>query len=212
VQTAWMMSAPRTASGSRREQRSEKSRVTKVATQVTRLLTCVRAPAPSFTADADMLPPTIMPPKSASEVGEGVRVQFLIGVHLVPVLHGELVRSPERLAEDTRQYTDLPAAPCRGSPPGAPAGSSPTAVRRAACDDLDPYFPARSSAELKPIAPKRTTSLPVSSCSGAAARRGSASETAPAAKVAQLASAVLAGSGGASRIVLPSGLGTPNSL
>ena len=63
--TAWMISAPRTASGSEANSGVRNSTVTMVTTHVTRLATCVRAPAPSLTADADMPPPAIMPPKSA---------------------------------------------------------------------------------------------------------------------------------------------------
>ena len=36
-----------------------------VTTQVTRFVTCERAPAPSLTAEADMLPAAIMPPNRA---------------------------------------------------------------------------------------------------------------------------------------------------
>jgi len=61
-QSAWMIRAASTASGSGANKGVRKSRVTIVTIQATRFATCVRAPAPSLTADADMLPPAIMPP------------------------------------------------------------------------------------------------------------------------------------------------------
>ena len=64
-QTAWMINAASTASGSVVNKGVRKSTVTIVTTQVTRFVTWERAPAPSLTAEADMLPAAIMPPNSA---------------------------------------------------------------------------------------------------------------------------------------------------
>ena len=63
--TAWMIRAASTASGRLVNIGVRNSSVTMVATQVTRLETCERAPAPSLTADADMLAAAIIPPNRA---------------------------------------------------------------------------------------------------------------------------------------------------
>ena len=64
-QTAWMIRAASTASGKVVKRGVRKSRVTIVTAHATRSATWVRAPAPSLTAEADMLPPAIIPPKRA---------------------------------------------------------------------------------------------------------------------------------------------------
>ena len=64
-QTAWMIRAASTASGSGANKGVRKSKVMIVTTQVTRFVTWERAPAPSLTAEADMLPAAIIPPNSA---------------------------------------------------------------------------------------------------------------------------------------------------
>ncbi len=61
-QTAWMISAPSTASGRVANSGVRNSSVTIVATQVTRLATCVWAPAPSLTAEPDIPPAASIPP------------------------------------------------------------------------------------------------------------------------------------------------------
>ncbi len=63
-QTAWMISAARTDSGRVANSGVRNSSVMTVATQATRFETWVWAPAPSFTAEPDMPPEAIIPPKS----------------------------------------------------------------------------------------------------------------------------------------------------
>ncbi len=106
-QTAWMMSAPSTASGKDANSGVRNSTVTIVTAHVTRLATWVRAPAPSLTADDDMPPPAIIPPKQRTcHVDHRVGVELLIGVYLVAVLVGELVRYADALTERHQQDAD----------------------------------------------------------------------------------------------------------
>ena len=51
--------------GQSREERGEEQQRHERGDPCDEVGTCVRAPAPSLTADADMLPPAIMPPNSA---------------------------------------------------------------------------------------------------------------------------------------------------
>ena len=61
-QTAWMISAPSTASGRVANSGVRNSSVMTVATHATRFATWVWAPAPSLTAEPDMPPAASIPP------------------------------------------------------------------------------------------------------------------------------------------------------
>jgi len=106
-QTAWMMRAASTASGRLVKSGVRKSRVTIVAAQATRLATCVRAPAPSFTADPDMPPAASIPPnRPLARFTTACALSSWSGVDLVAVLLGELVGDAERLAERHEEDAD----------------------------------------------------------------------------------------------------------